>query len=132
MKSKIQDVEYFFDIYIKINVFLNFYIWKSAAEQVFYSLGIDAGPLISMASFSHYRNNIYRDAVLLVVLYELILLIVKKFCCILLNKYLLLKKLFRDTLTSILCSMVIFSFIGFLATEQDKKITEILSNFNLF
>uniref|UniRef100_A0A914CF46 Uncharacterized protein n=1 Tax=Acrobeloides nanus TaxID=290746 RepID=A0A914CF46_9BILA len=43
-------------------------IWKSAAEQVFYSLGIDAGPLISMASFSRYRNNIYRDAVLVVVL----------------------------------------------------------------
>lgn len=44
-------------------------MWKSAAEQVFYELGIDAGPLISMASFSRYRNNIYRDAVLLVVLY---------------------------------------------------------------
>lgn len=43
-------------------------MWKAAAEQVFYSLGIDAGPLISMASFSRYRNNIYRDAVAVVVM----------------------------------------------------------------
>ncbi len=43
-------------------------IWKAAAEQVFYSLGIDAGPIISMAAFSRYRNNIYRDAILLVVM----------------------------------------------------------------
>ncbi|KAH7731727.1 SNF-12 protein [Aphelenchoides avenae] len=76
-------------------------MWKSAAEQVFYSLGIDAGPLISMASFSRYRNNIYRDAVMLVVL---------------------------DTLTSILCGMVIFSFIGFLATEQGKELTDVLKH----
>uniref|UniRef100_A0A183BYU8 ABC transmembrane type-1 domain-containing protein n=1 Tax=Globodera pallida TaxID=36090 RepID=A0A183BYU8_GLOPA len=45
-----------------------FLLWRKAAEQVFYSLGIDAGPLISMASFSRYRNNIYRDAVLMVIM----------------------------------------------------------------
>ncbi|KAK0416504.1 hypothetical protein QR680_012529 [Steinernema hermaphroditum] len=80
-------------------------MWKSAAEQVFYELGIDAGPLISMASFSRYRNNIYRDAVLLVVI---------------------------DTFTSILCGMVIFSFIGFLATEQGKNVDEILKHDSLY
>uniref|UniRef100_A0A7E4V1Q8 Transporter n=1 Tax=Panagrellus redivivus TaxID=6233 RepID=A0A7E4V1Q8_PANRE len=80
-------------------------IWKSAAEQVFYSLGIDAGPLISMASFSRYRNNIYRDACLLVLI---------------------------DTITSILCGMVIFSFIGFLATIQNKALTEVLKHDSLY
>uniref|UniRef100_A0A0K0F7D0 Transporter (inferred by orthology to a C. elegans protein) n=1 Tax=Strongyloides venezuelensis TaxID=75913 RepID=A0A0K0F7D0_STRVS len=74
-------------------------LWKAAAEQVFYSLGIDAGPLISMASFSRYRNNIYRDAALLVIL---------------------------DTLTSILCGTIIFSFCGFLAKIQSKELTDIL------
>lgn len=74
-------------------------LWKAAAEQVFYSLGIDAGPLISMASFSRYRNNIYRDAALLVIL---------------------------DTLTSILCGTIIFSFCGFLAKVQSKELTDIL------
>ncbi|CAD5210631.1 unnamed protein product [Bursaphelenchus xylophilus] len=80
-------------------------IWKSAAEQVFYSLGIDAGPLISMASFSRYRNNIYRDAVLLVLL---------------------------DTITSILCGLVIFSFVGFLAAVQHSEITDILKHDRLY
>ncbi|KAL3107534.1 hypothetical protein niasHT_014251 [Heterodera trifolii] len=73
-------------------------LWRKAAEQVFYSLGIDAGPLISMASFSRYRNNIYRDAVLLVTI---------------------------DTLTSVLCGMVIFSFIGFMTTQQGIRIQDI-------
>lgn len=73
-------------------------IWKKAAECVFYSLGIDAGPLISMASFSRYRNNIYRDAVLLVLI---------------------------DSFTSILCGMVIFSFFGFMTSAQGIRIGDI-------
>uniref|UniRef100_A0AC34Q1N1 Uncharacterized protein n=1 Tax=Panagrolaimus sp. JU765 TaxID=591449 RepID=A0AC34Q1N1_9BILA len=80
-------------------------MWKSAAEQVFYELGIDAGPLISMASFSRYRNNIYRDAALLVLL---------------------------DTLTSVLCGMVIFCFIGFLSEIQGKPLTDILKHDPLY
>uniref|UniRef100_A0A914HN92 Transporter n=1 Tax=Globodera rostochiensis TaxID=31243 RepID=A0A914HN92_GLORO len=76
----------------------NLKLWRKAAEQVFYSLGIDAGPLISMASFSRYRNNIYRDAVLMVII---------------------------DTLTSVLCGMVIFSFIGFMTTQQGIRIQDI-------
>ncbi|GMS91575.1 hypothetical protein PENTCL1PPCAC_13750 [Pristionchus entomophagus] len=76
-------------------------MWKSAAEQVFYELGIDAGPLISMASFSRFRNNIYRDAVLLVIV---------------------------DALTSILCGMVIFSFVGFIAHRADLEITDVLQH----
>ncbi|KAI1725383.1 sodium:neurotransmitter symporter family domain-containing protein [Ditylenchus destructor] len=88
-----------------ISAFWSTAMWKSAAEQVFYSLGIDAGPLISMASFSRYRNNIYRDAIVLVVI---------------------------DTFTSLLCGMVIFSFIGFLATAQGKQITDILKHDSLY
>ncbi|KAF8360080.1 snf-12 [Pristionchus pacificus] len=76
-------------------------MWKSAAEQVFYELGIDAGPLISMASFSRFRNNIYRDAVLLVIV---------------------------DALTSVLCGMVIFSFVGFIAHRADLEITDVLQH----
>nr|CAD2166813.1 unnamed protein product [Meloidogyne enterolobii] len=73
-------------------------IWRKAAECVFYSLGIDAGPLISMASFSRYRNNIYRDAVLLVII---------------------------DSFTSILCGVVIFSFFGFMTSAQGIRISDI-------
>uniref|UniRef100_A0A915BNF2 Transporter n=1 Tax=Parascaris univalens TaxID=6257 RepID=A0A915BNF2_PARUN len=80
-------------------------MWKAAAEQVFYSLGIDAGPLISMASFSRYRNNIYRDAVAVVVI---------------------------NTFTSVLAGMVIFSFVGFLAQSQNQPINAILQHDSLY
>ncbi|VDN05708.1 unnamed protein product [Thelazia callipaeda] len=79
-------------------------IWKAAAEQVFYSLGIDAGPLISMASFSRYRNNIYRDAVAVVLMY----------------------------INFILSAMVIFSFIGFIAQNQQRPLDEILQHDPLY
>ncbi|VDM38373.1 unnamed protein product, partial [Toxocara canis] len=80
-------------------------MWKSAAEQVFYSLGIDAGPLISMASFSRYRNNIYRDAVAVVLI---------------------------NTFTSVLAGMVIFSFVGFLAQSQNQPLNAILQHDSLY
>ncbi|CAJ0580888.1 unnamed protein product, partial [Mesorhabditis spiculigera] len=80
-------------------------MWKSAAEQVFYELGIDAGPLIAMASFSRYRNNIYRDAVFLVIF---------------------------DAFTSVLCGMVIFSFIGFLAHMSDSPVNTVLQHDPLY
>lgn len=37
---------------------------------------------------------------------------------------------FRDTITSILCGMVIFSFLGFLAVEKNEEITKILRTTN--
>uniref|UniRef100_A0A914WCA1 Transporter n=1 Tax=Plectus sambesii TaxID=2011161 RepID=A0A914WCA1_9BILA len=80
-------------------------VWTSAAEQAFYSLGIDAGPLITMASYSRFRNNIYRDAWLLVAI---------------------------NTMTSLLCGTVLFSFVGFLAHEQGKNINELLRHDSLY
>ncbi|VDO28976.1 unnamed protein product [Onchocerca flexuosa] len=80
-------------------------MWKAAAEQVFYSLGIDAGPLISMASFSRYRNNIYRDAVAVVLI---------------------------NAFTSIFAGMVIFSFTGFIAQSQQRPIDDILQRDPLY
>ncbi|CAD6187713.1 unnamed protein product [Caenorhabditis auriculariae] len=80
-------------------------IWKSAAEQVFYELGIDAGPLVSMAAFSRFRNNIYRDAALLVLM---------------------------DAITSTLAGMVIFSFVGFLATVSSSNVNDVLQHDPLY
>uniref|UniRef100_A0A0N5AFS5 Transporter n=1 Tax=Syphacia muris TaxID=451379 RepID=A0A0N5AFS5_9BILA len=91
-------------------------MWKAAAEQVFYSLGIDAGPLISMAAFSRYRNNIYRDAVAFV----------------LGNTPVVITVSFRNTFTSILAAMVIFSFIGFLAQNQNQAVDAILRHDSLY
>ncbi|KAI6234332.1 Sodium-and chloride-dependent glycine transporter 2 [Aphelenchoides fujianensis] len=103
LKGASTGMHYFF--YPEFRKLWNINIWKSAAEQVFYELGIDAGPLISMASFSRYRNNIYRDAFLLVVI---------------------------NSFTSILCATVIFQFLGFLATAQEKHLNETIRHDALY
>ncbi|KAM7416657.1 hypothetical protein PAMA_018624 [Pampus argenteus] len=63
-------------------------VWANAAAQVFNSLGIAFGSMISMASYSKFNNNIIRDA-----------LIVS----------------FTNSFTSILAGCVIFSAIGYMA-----------------
>ncbi|PAV59531.1 hypothetical protein WR25_16333 [Diploscapter pachys] len=80
-------------------------MWKSAAEQVFYELGIDAAPLISMAAFSRFRNNIYRDSIALVLI---------------------------DALTSTLAAMVEFSFVGFLASASGGNVNDVLKHDPLY
>ncbi|XP_054630715.1 sodium- and chloride-dependent GABA transporter ine isoform X2 [Dunckerocampus dactyliophorus] len=63
-------------------------VWVKAAAQVFNSLGIAFGSMISMASYNKFNNNIVRDA-----------LIVS----------------FTNSFTSILAGFVIFSAIGYMA-----------------
>ena len=35
-------------------------VWAAAATQIFYSLGVCMGALISMASFNNFKNNTLR------------------------------------------------------------------------
>lgn len=39
-------------------------MWNDAASQVFYSLGIGVGGLLSMASYNKFDNNVIRSVVL--------------------------------------------------------------------
>ncbi|KAG7244077.1 hypothetical protein INR49_006239 [Caranx melampygus] len=63
-------------------------VWVNAAAQVFNSLGIAFGSMISMASYNSYSNNILRDALIVT---------------------------FTNSFTSILAGVVIFSAIGYMA-----------------
>ncbi|XP_056449519.1 sodium-dependent proline transporter isoform X1 [Gadus chalcogrammus] len=42
-------------------------VWNDAASQVFYSLGIGVGGLLSMASYNKFDNNVIRDTLIIVV-----------------------------------------------------------------
>ncbi|XP_022079528.1 sodium- and chloride-dependent glycine transporter 1-like isoform X2 [Acanthaster planci] len=75
--------------------------WKDAANQIFYSLGISFGSLTTMASFNRFHNNCQRDA-----------LIVSLCNCG----------------TSILAGFVVFSTLGFMAEDSNRKIDEVAAS----
>ncbi|XP_053181799.1 sodium- and chloride-dependent GABA transporter ine isoform X1 [Scomber japonicus] len=63
-------------------------VWVNAAAQVFNSLGIAFGSMISMSSYNKFNNNIIRDALIVTV---------------------------ANSFTSLLAGFVIFSAIGYMA-----------------
>ncbi|KAJ1367501.1 transporter [Parelaphostrongylus tenuis] len=46
----------------------SFEMWSAAAEQVLFEIGVGAGATISTAAYSRHRNNVYRDAALLIII----------------------------------------------------------------
>uniref|UniRef100_A0A3Q4BQB1 Transporter n=1 Tax=Mola mola TaxID=94237 RepID=A0A3Q4BQB1_MOLML len=76
-------------------------IWVNAAAQVFHSLGIAFGSMISMASYNKFNNNILRDALILS---------------------------FANSFTSILAGFVIFSAIGYMAHTYNLPVDNIATD----
>uniref|UniRef100_A0A8C4FBE7 Transporter n=1 Tax=Dicentrarchus labrax TaxID=13489 RepID=A0A8C4FBE7_DICLA len=76
-------------------------VWVHAAAQVFNSIGIAFGSMISMASYNKFNNNILRDV-----------LIVS----------------FTNSFTSILAGFVIFSAIGYMAHVHNLPVDNIATD----
>ena len=68
--------------------------------QLFYSMGAAWGALITMASYNKFKNNFYRDAMIVSI---------------------------TDTCTAILAGFVIFTVIGFMAHETGKDIGDVIT-----
>eukprot|EP00795_Rhopilema_esculentum_P002743 gene2743-962_t len=72
-------------------------VWIDAAAQVYFSIAIGLGVMLTFASYNPIRNNVYRDALLIAT---------------------------SDALTSIFSGFVVFSILGYMAAIQGKSIKD--------
>lgn len=84
-----------------LNKLRNAKVWQDAATQIFFSLGIAFGSLHTLSSYNKWKNNCYRDALVVSVI---------------------------NCLTSIFAGFVIFSVLGFMAHEAGVKVADIATS----
>ncbi|KAF7388601.1 hypothetical protein HZH68_012543 [Vespula germanica] len=76
-------------------------VWGDAASQIFYSLGIGCGSLVTLSSYNSFTNNCHRDAIFVSI---------------------------TNFFTSIFAGFVIFSILGFLAKQMQMPIEEVVQS----
>uniref|UniRef100_A0AAQ6A863 Transporter n=1 Tax=Amphiprion ocellaris TaxID=80972 RepID=A0AAQ6A863_AMPOC len=74
------------------------YVWRDAGTQVFFSYAVCQGVLTALGSYNKYNNNCYRDCLTL--------------CCL-------------NSATSIFAGFVVFSVLGFMASNLGVSIHEV-------
>ncbi|XP_055346051.1 sodium- and chloride-dependent glycine transporter 2-like [Paramacrobiotus metropolitanus] len=95
-ENSVEGILYFitpqFSKLLKINT------WRDAAEQMFYSLSVGFGSLVTLGSYNQRNNNCYQDALIVSI---------------------------ADTLTSITAGLSLFAILGYLAAATDSRIESV-------
>ncbi|RNA05089.1 sodium-dependent noradrenaline transporter [Brachionus plicatilis] len=73
-------------------------VWMDAASQVFFSLGPGFGVLLAFSSYNPFNNNIYKDAIITVII---------------------------NYLSSLVSGAVIFMYLGYMSQVSNKSIQEV-------
>ncbi|XP_072126481.1 sodium- and chloride-dependent neutral and basic amino acid transporter B(0+)-like isoform X3 [Mobula birostris] len=76
-------------------------VWKDAATQIFYSLAVGWGVLITFSSYNKFHNNCYRDTITICVV---------------------------NCATSVFAGFAIFSVLGHMAHVQNKSVSEVVQS----
>lgn len=76
-------------------------VWEGAAVQIFFSLSVGGGGLITLASYNRFHNNILRDTMIV---------------C------------FGNCLTSVFAGFAIFSILGFMAKELGVAVEDVVES----
>ncbi|XP_041348336.1 sodium- and chloride-dependent glycine transporter 1-like [Gigantopelta aegis] len=76
-------------------------VWKDAANQIFFSMSIAGGGLITLSSYNRFNNNILKDSLIV---------------C------------FGDSLTCIFAGFVIFSYLGHMAKKLGVHVKDVATD----
>ncbi|XP_041978590.1 uncharacterized protein LOC121732702 [Aricia agestis] len=76
-------------------------VWYAAVTQVFFSLGVSTGAIIMFSSYNSFRQNVYRDAMIVTTL---------------------------DTFTSLLSGVTIFGILGNLAYVLNREVNQVVGS----
>lgn len=76
-------------------------VWKDAANQIFFSMSIAGGGLITLSSYNRFHNNILRDSLIVAI---------------------------GDGMTCVFGGFVIFSFLGYMAGQLNVPVKDVVKD----
>lgn len=98
-------------------------VWSNAASQVFFSLSICWGGLMTLSSYNRFQNNILKDSIIVTLgkywcsTYQTYSIFCMDISCCFIPE--------GNSATSIFAGIVIYSYLGYLAHSLGMNISEV-------